>query len=84
MDACFSSRNWLLFKMSLLGTLLSLVLALAGIVPPFNGMMVSFPLAWLLSLALLLPSVVVYFNVKDGFWAEVEAWKSKGRKDSSA
>ena len=60
------------FKLSLMGVLVSLVLALMVILPPFNRMFVPFPLMILLSVFVLLPSLLLYYDVRDRFWAAVE------------
>jgi hypothetical protein len=67
------------FKFSLLGTLCSLFLALLAIVPPFSRWMVPMPLTLSLSLLLLIPSLMLYYSVRDKFWAEV-AEKAKTKK----
>jgi hypothetical protein len=59
------------FKLSILGVLLSFLLAVVGIIPPFNGILVKFPLTWILAFIVLIPSLTLYYSVKEKFWAEV-------------
>jgi len=59
---------------------MAFVLALLGIFPPFNTFLVAFPLPWIMSLLFLIPSIVIYFNVKDKFWAAVMEEKGKAKK----
>lgn len=57
-------------------------LALLGVVPPFHDFTVEFPLSWVLSLFFLLPSLTLYYSVKDKLWAAVES--REGRRGPSA
>ncbi|MFH1055210.1 MAG: hypothetical protein V1744_03835 [Candidatus Altiarchaeota archaeon] len=59
------------FKLGILGVFVSLFLMVVGIIPPFNRMLVRFPLAWVLAFFILVPSLTVYYDVKEKFWAEV-------------
>ncbi|MBU0762005.1 MAG: hypothetical protein KKD39_03185 [Candidatus Altiarchaeota archaeon] len=77
-DCC--GKNGVLFKISLLGVMTSFALALLGILPPLNMIFVPIPMAWLLAIVLLLPSITLYFNVKDAFWADVEKCHRKKKK----
>jgi hypothetical protein len=75
------SKTGILFKLSLMGILGAFLLMLAGIFYPFNRILVPFPLAWVLALFIILPSVTLYFNVKETFWAEItEASKREGKE----
>jgi len=84
MKSCCCSEKALYFKLGLFGVVFSFALLLLGLVPPFSGVLVRFPLAWVLSLLFLVPSMAIYFNVKDEFWAEVMKEKSKGSQGNSA
>ena len=76
------------FKLSLLGALGSLLLALLSIIPPFGRWMISLPLTLTLAILLLIPSLMLYYSVRDKFWAEVAETtttkKKKGRTGLSA
>jgi len=58
------------FKLSLLGVLLSLVLALSGVIAPSQAV-IPMPLSLAAAALILLPSLVLYYSVRDKFWAEV-------------
>ncbi len=76
---CCCTRNGILFKISLMGFMLSLAMMVGGIFWPLSAILVPIPLAWALGLFVLLPSMTVYYSVRDAFWAEVEAYrKAKG------
>jgi len=77
-DCC--SKNAVLFKLSLIGFMASLALMVAGIIPPISSIAVRFPIAWVMALLILIPSITVYYDVKEAFWAEVAAWKKKKSK----
>jgi len=59
------------FMAGITGVMVALILMLAGLVPPFSRMLVSLPMAWALALFILIPSITVYYDVKERFWAEV-------------
>ena len=54
-----------------MGVFLSLVFMLLGVLPPFNGMRIMFHTLLVLAVFILIPSITLYFNVRDKFWAEV-------------
>ena len=58
------------FKLCLLGVLLSLVLALSGVIAPSQAV-IPMPLSLAAAALILLPSLVLYYSVRDKFWAEV-------------
>ena len=65
------------FKLSLLGVLLSLILALSGVIAPSQAV-IPMPLSLAAAALILLPSLVLYYSVRDKFWAEVfEKHKAK-------
>ena len=82
MDCC-GVRHGCWFKLSVLGVMFSLVMALLGVVPPFKHLLVPFPLPWILAVFALIPSLVLYYSVKEKFWAEVMEAK-EGRRGPSA
>lgn len=66
------------FKMGILGVLVSLMLFVAGRLPPYSQWLIEFPTLWAIALILLVASLTVYYDVKEKFWAEVaKAHKSK-------
>ena len=79
MDCFCGKPGWCWFKLALFGIMMSFILALVGIIPPFSSMLVSFPLAWIMAILFLIPSLVIYYSVKDKFWAAVMEEKS-GKK----
>jgi hypothetical protein len=58
------------FKLSLFGVLVSLILALSGIIAPSRAV-IELPLSLVAAALVLLPSLVLYYSVRDKFWAEV-------------
>ena len=60
------------FKLGVLGVLVSLMLFVAGRLPPYNQWLIEFPILWAVGLILLIASLTVYYDVKEKFWAEVE------------
>jgi hypothetical protein len=78
---CCCTKSAVLFKLSMLGVMGALALTVAGLFWPFNAITVPFPLAWALALLILVPSITLYFDVKERFWAEVIEWKAKEKKD---
>ncbi len=71
-ECCCMTKTGMLFKLSLLGVFMSLALMLSGLFYPFNQFLVRFPLSWVLGLFLILPSLTLYYAVKEKFWAEIE------------
>jgi hypothetical protein len=74
------SKTGVLFKLSLMGVLAALLLMLSGLFYPFNRILVPFPLSWVLALFVIIPSITLYFNVKERFWAEVADLESKKKE----
>ncbi|MFH1403766.1 MAG: hypothetical protein ABIH11_05820 [Candidatus Altiarchaeota archaeon] len=74
---CCDNPFALRFKLSILGVMLSFALTMAGFISPFREMLVLFPLTWLFSLIILIPSIGLYYAVKEDFWAEVINKKNK-------
>jgi len=65
--------------LGLMGIMFSFVMMVLGIFWPFSAITVPMPISWLLALFVAVPSLAVYYEVKEGFWAEVEArHKAKG------
>jgi len=58
------------FKLSIIGAVTSLLLLVAGLLPPLNGVTASIPIIWAVGMLILLPSITTYYEVKDRFWAE--------------
>jgi hypothetical protein len=77
---CCCSRSAVLFKLSLMGFMVSLLLMLLGVVPPFSRLVVSFPKAWVLGLFVLIPSITLYYDVRERFWDEVKQQMEKNKK----
>jgi hypothetical protein len=77
---CGCSKNGILFKLSLMGFLFSVLLMAAGSVYPYRMITVQFPKAWILGLFTLIVSMVVYYNVRDAFWDEVIAAHKASKK----
>lgn len=69
---CCCTKSAVLFKLSLMGIFFTLVMMIVGIIPPFNMILVPIPLAWLLALFIFIPSITIYYEVKEQFWAEVQ------------
>ncbi|MFH0862551.1 MAG: hypothetical protein V1875_05915 [Candidatus Altiarchaeota archaeon] len=67
----------MLFKLSMMGVFFALIMMVIGIFYPFNAILVPFPMAWLLGILAILPSITVYYEVKEKFWAEVEESSKK-------
>lgn len=66
------------FKLSLLGILLSFILAVVSIFPPFNSPVATLPAVLVISLLILILSLMLYYSVRDKFWVEVsEKYKKK-------
>jgi hypothetical protein len=78
-DCCYS-KNTVMFKLSLLGVFFSLIMIVIGLFYPFNRITTPIPVAWLLALFIILPSVTVYYEVKEKFWAEVIECQMKEKK----
>ena len=53
---------------------------LGGIFWPLSAIVVPIPLAWALGILALLPSMTVYYDVRDKFWSEVEEWQRKEKE----
>jgi Kef-type K+ transport system membrane component KefB len=66
-----------LFKLSILGVLFSFILAISGLIYPFNILKVTVPANLFLSMAFILPSMALYYHVKDEFWAQYMKESSK-------
>ena len=79
---CCCSRNAILFKLSLMGMMFALAMFFAGLFYPISAITAPIPLAWAMALLVLLPSITVYYDVKEKFWAEVIAWHEKNKKKS--
>ncbi len=60
------------FGLSILGVFICLILTLVGALPPYNRVLIPFPLAWALAVIVLLPSLVLYYSVRDRFWAQFQ------------
>ena len=73
-------KNAVLFKLSLLGITFSLIMVVIGLFWPFNIILVPIPLSWLLGLFVLIPSITVYYDVMESFWAEITEWHEKKKK----
>lgn len=76
---CCNAPHFLKFKLSLMGLMTAFILALASIIPPYKSLLVKVPLPLLLSVLVAIPSVALYYNVRDKFWSEV-AEKNKEKK----
>jgi hypothetical protein len=68
------------FKLGVLGVLVSLMLFVAGRLPPYNRWLIEFPTLWAAGLILLTASLTVYYDVKEKFWKAYE----ESVKDSKA
>jgi hypothetical protein len=56
------------------------MLMLMGVIPPFSRLVLPFPKAWILGLFVLIPSITLYYEVRDRFWEEVRnAYNAKKR-----
>jgi hypothetical protein len=71
------SKNALWFKKGFFGVMLAFVLTLLGMLEPFSQNTMQLPLAWVLAILILLPSVMMYYKTRDAFWAEVAAEKKE-------
>jgi hypothetical protein len=76
------TRNGILFKLSMMGFMFALAMMLGGILWPLNSIVVPIPLAWALGILVLLPSIDIYYMVRDGFWAEVEEEQRKEKESN--
>lgn len=74
------SRNTLLFKLSFSGILLAFILTAIGLLGHSSQPAIQLPLSWTLAIVILLPSLMLYYRVRDAFWAEVI--ERKKEKDS--
>ena len=69
-----------MFKLSLMGVFFAFIMMVIGIFYPFNRILVPIPMAWLLGVLAILPSITIYYEVKEDFWAEVQQMKDKESK----
>lgn len=68
---CFCCPEAFWFKLSLLGVLASVILVVLGAFTSYGRVVVKVPVAYLLSVLIVLPSIVAYYRVRDKFWAKV-------------
>ncbi|MBD3388544.1 MAG: hypothetical protein GF416_05700 [Candidatus Altiarchaeales archaeon] len=84
---CCGSTYAIKFKLGALGVLASLFAVVLGfwmqINLPYKGWLVEIPVPMLMSFLILIPSLVLYYDAKEGFWAEVEQSIRAGPQEPS-
>ncbi|MFH1834812.1 MAG: hypothetical protein ABH851_01340 [Methanobacteriota archaeon] len=65
------------FKLSILGVIFSMVLALSSILTGSIQTSITLPLSLVIAVVVLIPSLVLYYKVRDAFWREVEEKQNK-------
>ncbi len=71
------------FKLSILGIFISFLLILSGLFPTISDYQISLPVIWIIAIIILIPSTLLYYSVKEEFWAAVIKSSTQDQKGSS-